>query len=97
MVDALRKAALVDHGGERIFNIGSGRGRSLREVIAAIENLLGTGLRIEWQPGRAIDVPVSVVAIDRAREALDWAPTTSFEAGLEKTIEWGRLRLSEYW
>ena len=95
VVDALRKAALADHGGEQIFNIGSGEGRSLREVIAAIENLLGTALRIEWQPGRAIDVPVSVVAIDRAREALDWAPTTSFEAGLEKTIEWGRRRLSD--
>jgi UDP-glucose 4-epimerase len=97
VVDALRKAALADHGGERIFNIGSGEGRSLRQVIGAIEDLLGIGLRIEWQPGRAIDVPVSVVAIDRAREALDWAPTTSFEAGLEKTIEWGRRRLSAYW
>jgi len=95
VVDALQKAAVGDHGGERIFNIGSGQGRSLREVIAAIENLLGTALRIEWKPGRAIDVPVSVVAIDRAREALHWAPQTSFASGLEKTIEWGRERLSD--
>jgi UDP-glucose 4-epimerase len=95
VVDALAKAAVSDQGGERIFNIGSGRGRSLREVIAAIEDLLGTGLRIEWKAGRAIDVPVSVVAIDRAREGLDWAPATSFESGLEQTIEWARRRLSD--
>jgi UDP-glucose 4-epimerase len=95
VVDALQKAAMVEEGSERIFNIGSGQGRSLREVIAAIEHLLGTGLRIEWKPGRAIDVPVSVVAIERAREGLDWAPQTSFESGLEKTIEWGRRRLSD--
>lgn len=94
VVGALAKAAMVEEGGERIFNIGSGQGRSLRDVIAAIEDRLGTGLRIEWKPGRAIDVPVSVVAIDRAREGLDWAPTTSFESGLEKTIEWKRRRLS---
>jgi len=95
VVDALQKAAVGDHGGERIFNIGSGQGRSLREVIAAIENLLGTALRIEWKPGRAIDVPVSAVAIDRARDGLHWAPQTSFASGLEKTIEWGRERLSD--
>jgi UDP-glucose 4-epimerase len=92
VADALGKAALGDHGGERIFNIGSGRGHSLREAIAAIETLLGSELKIEWRPGRSIDVPVSVVTIDRARESLDWTPKTSFEAGLEKTIEWGRQR-----
>lgn len=94
VVDALLKAATGDHGGERIFNIGSGRGRSLREVIAAIERLLDRELRIEWKPRRSIDVPVSVVAIDRARESLDWAPKTAFECGLERTIEWRRRRLS---
>ena len=93
VVDALAKAGVGDHGGERVFNIGSGQGRSLREIIAATENLLDTELRIDWKPGRSIDVPVSVVAIDRAREVLDWTPTTSFESGLEKTIEWGRRRL----
>jgi len=92
VADALGKAALGDHGGQRIFNIGSGRGHSLREVIAAIETLLGRRLKIEWKPRRSIDVPVSVVAIDRARECLDWVPKTSFEAGLQKTIEWGRQR-----
>jgi len=95
VVDALGKAAVGEDGSERIFNIGSGQGRSLREVIAAIESLLGTGLRIEWKPGRAIDVPVSVAAIGRAREGLDWSPTTSFESGLGKTIEWARRRLAD--
>src|SRR5271155_318351 len=44
VVDALARAAAGDHGGERIFNIGSGRGHSLREVIATIERLLETEL-----------------------------------------------------
>jgi UDP-glucose 4-epimerase len=95
VVEALRKAAMDHRGGERIFNIGSGKGRSLREVIRAIEDRLGTGLRIAWKPGRPIDVPVSVVAIDRAREGLDWVPTTSFESGLEQTIEWARRHLAD--
>lgn len=94
VVDAL-EAAASDRGNERIFNIGSGQGRSLREVIAAIERLMETELRIQWKPRRAIDVPVSVVAIDRARDILDWAPKISFESGVERTIEWGRRRHSD--
>jgi UDP-glucose 4-epimerase len=36
------------------------------------------------------DVPVSVVAIDRAREALGWAPKVDFADGLRQTIAWWR-------
>ena len=94
VVDAL-EAAASDQGNERIFNIGSGQGRSLREVIATIERLMEKALRIQWKPGRAIDVPASVVAIERARDSLDWTPRTTFESGLDRTIEWGRRRHSD--
>lgn len=89
LVDALEHAA-DDRSTERVFNIGGGQGRSLREVIAAIERLLGFRLDIRWKPGRPLDVPVSVVAIDRAKSVLGWAPQTPFETGLELTIDWAR-------
>jgi UDP-glucose 4-epimerase len=92
VVDALAAVA-VDRSGERIFNIGSGQGRSLREVIAAVEQSLGFDLRIQWKSGRPLDVPVSVVAIDRAKHRLGWEPQTSFAAGLARTIEWQRQTL----
>jgi len=87
VVDALVIAA-DDAGGTRILNIGSGQGRSLREVIAAIETALGKPLKVVFKPGRPTDVPVSVVAIDRAREALGWAPKVDFPSGLDRTIAW---------
>jgi UDP-glucose 4-epimerase len=87
--DALIKAA-EDRGTERIFNIGSGEGRSLRQVIAAIEAALGQPLRIKLTAGRPSDVPTSVVAIDRAGESLGWTPTTDFAAGLRATVAWWR-------
>jgi UDP-glucose 4-epimerase len=91
VVDALVQVAR-DRGSVRIFNIGSGEGHSLREVIAAIERLLSKDLKIQWKPARPLDVPVSVLAIDRAREILGWAPKTTFESGLEKTVAWWRQR-----
>jgi UDP-glucose 4-epimerase len=93
VVDAL-EAAAGDQGSARIFNIGSGEGRSLREVIATIERLLNQRLDITWNAQRSVDLPVSVVAIDRARERLGWTPKTTFETGLEKTIDWWREAIS---
>ena len=73
---------------ERIFNIGSGEGRSVRDVLAAIERALDRKLDIEWKHGRAADVPASVVAIERARDLLGWTPKTPFDRGLSETIRW---------
>jgi UDP-glucose 4-epimerase len=89
VVDALIATGL-DQSSERVFNIGSGHGRDLREVIAAIEMQLGTKLRVAWKPGRAMDIPASVLSIDRAKAVLNWAPKTSFEDGLKQTILWWR-------
>ncbi|WP_375413870.1 NAD-dependent epimerase/dehydratase family protein [uncultured Bradyrhizobium sp.] len=87
VVDAL-VAAAHDRSDTRIFNIGSGEGHSLRQVLASIEVLLGKKPNVQWKPGRPLDVPISVLAIDRAREVLGWAPKTSFEDGLRSTLAW---------
>ena len=93
VVDAL-VAAATDTGGETVFNIGSGQGRSLRDIIAAIERQMGRKLDLHWKPGRPLDVPVSVVAVNRAAETLGWVPRTGFETGLERTIAWAKATLS---
>jgi UDP-glucose 4-epimerase len=89
VVDAF-EAAMENSGSDRIFNIGTGEGKSLREVIAAIEGLLDAKLNIKWAHGRSLDTPRSVVAIDRAKAGLAWMPKTPFDAGLAATIEWTR-------
>lgn len=87
VVEALEKA-MTDQSDMRIFNIGSGRGRSLIEVIRSLEALLHAKLRIDWKESRSIDVPVSVLAVDRAKAILGWAPSTPFELGLQKALDW---------
>jgi UDP-glucose 4-epimerase len=91
VVDAL-EAAAADRSEARVFNIGSGRGRSLREIIAALEVALGRKMEINWKPGRPIDVPTSILSIERARTVLGWAPKTPFEQGLAETVAWWRER-----
>jgi UDP-glucose 4-epimerase len=94
VIDAF-EAAMADISNSRIFNIGTSEGRSLNDVIAVIERLLDAKLNIKWAHGRSLDIPVSVVAIDRALEILKWQPKTDFEIGLATTIEWTRRNRSE--
>lgn len=73
---------------ERVLNIGSGRGHSLNEVLAVIEQVTGRSANRRYLPARAFDVPISVLAIDRARTQLDWAPAISFEDGIARFAAW---------
>lgn len=86
-VSALVKAGTYE-GETRVFNIGSGVGRSLNEILDAIDALLGNSVKRVYLPARAFDVPVSVLDISRAARLLDWTPQISFSEGLSRTAEW---------
>jgi UDP-glucose 4-epimerase len=89
VVDAFVKAMQYD-GEPRVFNVGSGQGRSLNEVLTTIEELLGSPVERRYLPVRKFDVPVNVLDITRAREFLTWQPRVSFHEGLRRTLEWMR-------
>jgi UDP-glucose 4-epimerase len=89
VVLSLELAALHD-GTERVFNIGSGVGHSLNDIVGAIGRLLDTQLPVQHREGRAVDIPVSFLDISRAKEHLEWIPEVSLEEGLRRTIQWMR-------
>lgn len=93
LVDAILEAAsLSDLEAPSLFNIGSGQGRSIRDILDAIQGLHGRPLTIVHEPARSIDVPVSVLDISRAQRHLRWAPATAWGPALEKTYQWSLYR-----
>jgi UDP-glucose 4-epimerase len=88
-VDAMLKAARFE-GEPRIFNIGSGRGVSLKELVAEIERLLGAPVKVEYSEARAVDVPVNVLDASLAARHLGWRASTPLAEGLRRTCEWLR-------
>jgi UDP-glucose 4-epimerase len=89
VVDAFIQS--MDHFGEpHVFNIGSGHGRSVNELLSAIEDLIGHPVMRRYLPARMFDVPVSVLDISRARDILGWQPRFSFRYGLQRTLDWMR-------
>lgn len=87
VVEALMLAATYD-GPYRTFNIGSGEGRSLNEIVVSMSKLLGVEILVNRRPARGVDVPVSVLDTSLATKYLGWRPRTDFERGLSATISW---------
>ncbi len=69
------------------FNIGSGAGTSLNDIVTILEAHLARPLDVQRTQARSFDVPVSVLAITRAQTQLNWSPRLSVLAGTARTIE----------
>ena len=86
-VDAMIKA--LDYSGDaRIFNIGSGTGRSLNEIIDEIEGIIDIPVKRKYTQSRPLDVPVNILDIELAKTCLRWQPESTFRVGLEATLVW---------
>jgi UDP-glucose 4-epimerase len=71
-----------------VFNIGSGEGTSLNDLVAAIGEVTGREIPVHRLLPRPFDVPANVLDITRARTELGWSPRTSLREGLARTWAW---------
>jgi UDP-glucose 4-epimerase len=68
------------------FNVGTGTRISLLDLIASINQILGTKLEPEFRATRPGDVRDSQASLDRIKAALGYEPTVDFEEGLRLTL-----------
>lgn len=57
-----------------IFNLGTGHGYSVLQIVQAVERVTGVSLKVELVDRRAGDPAVLVADASRARDILKWAP-----------------------
>jgi UDP-glucose 4-epimerase len=72
----------------KAFNIGSGRGKSIKIAFETIACMLGFSGDPRYVQARPLDVERSVADITAAREAFGYNPVISFADGLYKTVTW---------
>jgi UDP-glucose 4-epimerase len=84
LIDGIYRAAMTKSS-SRIFNLGSGRGHSLNEILQVIRAVTGHELAVKYTAGRPFDVPEIYLDISRARNELGWSPSMSLEDGIRKT------------
>jgi len=72
----------------RVFNVGTGKSRTLNEVYEGIAKALGFKQPPLYGPERVGDVKHSLASIERARKELGYEPRADFHEGLQKTVAW---------
>ncbi|MEA3466351.1 MAG: NAD-dependent epimerase/dehydratase family protein [Thermodesulfobacteriota bacterium] len=88
-------ACAVEYEGEKsVFNISSGSGVSLNELINLLERVFKRKVVCSYRPGRPFDVPVSILDNSLAHKELGWKLQVGFEEGLARTCEWMRKSLA---
>lgn len=92
-VSAAIVSAVEYQGNETIFNIGSGSGTSLNQIIGSIEHALKRKVNVNYQPARSLDVSVSVLDITKAISEFAWMPRVPLEEGIRTVVEDQRLAL----
>ena len=66
--------AALDKHDRLIFNLGNGKGFSVKEVIESARRVTGRPIPVEVQPRRAGDPAVLVASSERAASELGWKP-----------------------
>jgi UDP-glucose 4-epimerase len=79
-------ATAPQNAADFIFNVGSGFGISLNQIVAELQARLRRPLKVVRTSSRSFDVPVSVLDIERARRVLGWFPQLSFSNGMDRTF-----------
>lgn len=76
---------------DTVFNVGTGRSTSLRELAEALTAVMGSNLEPAFTEARAlVNVQSRQADITRAAEALGFRASISLEDGLADLVEWWR-------
>ena len=71
-----------------IINLGNNYAVSLKDLVAAIEDVMGEKAIINQQPQQPGDVPRTFADISKAKRLLNYNPKTELKNGLIKFYDW---------
>lgn len=90
LADAHIKALeyLNNGGSSDIFNLGTGNGNSVLEIIRTAEKIIGEKIKFEITDRRAGDPAVLVADNKKAKQVLDWQPEFNLEKIISTAWNW---------
>lgn len=74
LAEAVAELLIKEEAWGHIFNIGSGQGHSVREVLALICELTGKSIEIRYRDPRNVDAPRLVLDVSRLQATIDFQP-----------------------
>ena len=78
----------------RAFNIGTGKGTSVVDLVRLLQEAAGSNVPVEFAPHRPGEQQDSFVDVAKAREMLGWTPEFTLSEGLALTYAWFARQLT---
>ncbi len=75
------------------FNIGTGDGTSVLQIIQAFEKITGEKVNFELKPRRSGDITAVYAAIGKSKDVLGWQSKRSLEESLKDAWAWQKALL----
>jgi UDP-glucose 4-epimerase len=72
----------------RGFNIGTGKGTNVLEIVRLLKDTAGRDVAVQFAPHRPGEQQESFINADKARDVIGWAPEVTLAEGLAKTYAW---------
>jgi UDP-glucuronate 4-epimerase len=88
VISGVRAAMEYTSSQYEVINLGNTRTVQLTEMIAGLEQATGVAAQIERHPEQPGDVPQTWANVDKARTLLGYAPTTPYDRGVKRFVEW---------
>jgi len=88
VVEANLLAAEAPRGVGEVFNVACGKTSTLNQLVAWLNEELGTNLPPVYEAPRAGDILQSYASIRKAEATLGYRPTVDVRAGLRQTVQW---------
>lgn len=82
------KVLLSDKVG--VYNGGSGTGTSVLHIAEIVQEITGNPIPVVYKPHRSLDVPISVLDIERAKMDFGWQPKIGLREGIAGVWSWLR-------
>ena len=88
--DLVKGCLLVLEKGESMkpYNVGSGTGVTIGELVQAVVKSSDKNPTIEWDNSKPTTIPYKVSSIERLQSELNFKPDYTFEQGIKETMEW---------
>jgi len=80
--------ALDRASGFHVWNLGGSHPILLDALVARLARGLGVEARVERRPAQPGDVARTWADVSRARRDLGWAPSTTFDEGIDRFLTW---------
>ena len=94
IIQGVTRAAAYEKSKYEVFNLGGSETHTLSELICTIESTIGKKAIIQQLSDQPGDVPRTFADITKAKQLLEYSPTTPLSSGIQHYLEW--VQSAEY-